>query len=275
MTTASIITETQDASQEKDTPSITAEKRDTKKTHIHNARKLMRQQHSGVLSTLSISMKGFPFGSITPYLMTEEGDIVIYASDIAQHSRNMKVESKVSLCVHDAHAQDSQANARVTLCAYAEIDAVDKDLQQAYFTLFPQAKAYVKAHDFRFYLLHVDRVRYIGGFGEIYWFSQEEWSESLPVSAQSKAAIEHMHADHADALADIVNVFAVKSGAGDSGGTGTNKGTVKMLTCYAEGFHFAVADGSKIQFISFSEKISDNYDLRKAMVDLTKLSRSY
>ncbi|GLR71682.1 HugZ family protein [Agaribacter marinus] len=272
MTTASIITETQDASQEKDTLSITAEKRDTKKTHIHNARKLMRQQHSGVLSTLSLSMKGFPFGSITPYLMTEEGDIVIYASDIAQHSRNMKVESKVSLCVHDAHAQDSQAIARVTLCAYAEIDAVDKDLQQAYFTLFPQAKAYVKAHDFRFYLLHVDRVRYIGGFGEIYWFSQEEWSESLPVSAQSKAAIEHMHADHADALADIVNAFAIKSGV--------NKGTVKMLTCYAEGFHYIVvrstesdSDTCNRQFIPFLKEVNEDYSLRKAMVELTKYSR--
>ena len=67
--------------------------------HIFNARCLMRTQHTGVLSTVSLSLKGYPFGSVTPYWMTDNGDLILYASDIAQHSRNMKADSKVSLCV--------------------------------------------------------------------------------------------------------------------------------------------------------------------------------
>ena len=88
---------------------------DNLQQHIFNARALLRQQHSGVLSTLSLSLKGYPFGSVTPYWMTEQGSLVLYASDIAQHSRNMQADAKVSLCVFDGAQDDSQANARVTV----------------------------------------------------------------------------------------------------------------------------------------------------------------
>jgi len=203
---------------------------DKKTQHIHNAINLIRSQHSGILSTISLSLKGFPFGSITPFLMTESGDIVIYASDIAQHARNMKSNDKVSLFVHDSGQKDSQASARVTIVGNAISDGVDTKLQAQYFALFPQAKAYVKAHDFRFYLLKTHKVRYIGGFGEIYWFSQTEFSDALsPILGSTESAIAHMHADHADALAQIVT---------NHEGQYVEEGSVSLLSCTTHGFHY-------------------------------------
>jgi putative heme iron utilization protein len=234
-----------------------------KSTHCQQARVLMRSQHSGVLATQSLSMKGFPFGSVTPYLMTETGDIVIYASDIAQHSRNMKTDPHVSLCVHDGVQDDSQASARVTVLAHAEPDAVSEALQARYFTLFPQARKYVEAHDFRFYLLKTTRVRYIGGFGEIYWFNLTDWQIGMPQFSHSvEGVIEHMHDDHADALADIFN-HVTSSNA--------QEGEVSMLSCFAEGFH--VKHAGKIHFLPFMQSLGRQYDVRKAMVDLTKGAR--
>lgn len=234
-----------------------------KTQHIHQARTLVREMHSGVLSTVSLSVKGFPFGSVTPYLMTEDGDLVIYASDIAQHSRNMKADKHVSVCVHDGRQDDSQASARVTILAFAEADSVDEALQAQYLALFPQAKKYVEAHDFRFYLLRTQRVRYIGGFGEIYWFDQDEWkSHTHTMASQAQGVIEHMNDDHGDALIDILQYYADISPLADS---------VKMLSCFAEGFHVDV-DNTTI-FIPFLNGISNDYDVRKAMVDLTKTSR--
>ena len=64
---------------------------------IRDARLLMRIQHSGILSTLSVSVAGYPFGSVTPFMMLGNGNLVIYASDIAQHARNMKADPKVSI----------------------------------------------------------------------------------------------------------------------------------------------------------------------------------
>jgi putative heme iron utilization protein len=234
-----------------------------KAQHINQARILMREQHSGVLSTQSLSSSGFPFGSVTPYLMTEQGDLVIYASDIAQHSRNIKADSHVSVCVHDGVKTDSQASSRVTVLAYAQTDNISKWLKQAYFTVFPQAKKYVEAHDFRFYLLTTQRVRYIGGFGEIYWFSKEEWqAQVVSLEHQSKGIIDHMHEDHGDALAEIHNYTK---------GTEAEAGEVEILSCYAEGFHVQYQD--KIRFIHFFKAIEHHYDVRKAMVELTKASR--
>lgn len=231
--------------------------------HIQDARRLMRSLHSGVLATNSLSVKGFPFGSVVPFLLTEEGDLVIYASDIAQHSRNMKADAKVSLCAYDSAQADSQASARVTLLAHAFADAVDDDLQKMYFQLFPQAKAYVEAHDFRFYSLKTERVRYIGGFGEIYWFNKDDWTDSLlTLAAQSKGIIQHMHDDHADALAEVANHFTHFK---------AKEGEVRMLSCYSQGFHFAYQ--SHIGFIPFLHEVGYQYDVRKAMVDLTRAAR--
>jgi putative heme iron utilization protein len=248
---------------------------DKKTQHMHNAAKLLRQQHSGVLSTISLSLKGFPFGSVTPFLMTEAGDIVIYASDIAQHSRNMQTNDQVSLCVHDGRQQDSQASARVTIVGNAKADTVSKDLQAQYMRIFQHAKAYVQAHDFRFYLISTYKVRYIGGFGEIYWFSSDEWQSVMyALESSAKFAIDHMHEDHADALAEIVT---------HQSGKQTQIGSVEMLTCVSHGFHYCINDSAKgqtnaqnnhIGFVPFVKVIGDEYDLRLAMVDLTKAARA-
>lgn len=236
----------------------------TKLTHIQDARTLMRREHSGVLSTQSLSMKGFPFGSVVPFLMTETGDLLIYASDIAQHSRNMKADAKVSLCAYDGLQTDSQASARVTVLANAHVDEAELAAQQLYFTLFPKAKAYVQAHDFRFYLLKTERVRYIGGFGEIYWFNRSEWTESmLSLAQQQQGIIEHMHQDHADALAEIIQ---------NNTGLAAKEHEVKMLSCLAQGFHYSYKQ--KIGFVPFLKEVSRSYDVRKAMVDLTKAARA-
>nr|WP_136250970.1 DUF2470 domain-containing protein [Ningiella ruwaisensis] len=250
----------------------------SKLQHIQQARALMRAQHSGVLSTNSLSMKGFPFGSVTPFLMSESGDLIIYASDIAQHSRNMKNDSHVSLCVHDANEQDSQASARVTVLARAVADEVSKELQHQYFSLFPQAKKYVQAHDFRFYLLKTERVRYIGGFGDIFWFSQTDWKSAAPtLQTQVKGVISHMHDDHADALVAIAKAHLQNSFSNTKDNhpqlleNAEEESAAEMLSCFAEGFHIAYL--KHICFIPFLHQISENYDLRRAMVDLTKRAR--
>ena len=62
-----------------------------------SAKQLSRTHHSGVLGTHSTSMPGYPFGSVVPYYLTPAGDAIIYISDIALHTRNIKANDKVSL----------------------------------------------------------------------------------------------------------------------------------------------------------------------------------
>lgn len=236
----------------------------SKRTHVTNARRLLRTQHSGVLATQSLSVKGFPFGSVTPFMMTDQGNLVIYASDIAQHSRNMKSNEHVSLCVHDGSESDSQASARVTVLARATWDDVSEVMQQRYFALFPQARAYVKAHDFRFYTLTTDKVRYIGGFGEIYWFSQHEWCEAVAdMQVSETGIISHMMEDHVDAIQLMLRQqFKVNA----------ELEAIKMLTTFAEGFHVKAEHST--YFIVFQQALKDRSAVRDEMVKLTHAARS-
>ena len=179
-------------------------------TAIKNARLLLRGQHSGILSTISVSVTGYPFGSVTPFMINQHGEAIIYASDIAQHARNIKADSRVSICVNDPVQSDSQASARVTLIGNASADGVNENDKARYFKLFPHAKEYEKAHDFRFYVIRIHRVRYIGGFGEIFWFENTHWYSSfLDMSDVEAGAIKHMHEDHSDALAEIGKYLVV------------------------------------------------------------------
>ncbi len=244
-----------------------------KSYHIHQAALLMRSQHTGVLSTHSLSMPGYPFGSVMPFLMTEEGNLVVYASDIAQHSRNMKKHNKVSLCVYDGRQSDSQASARVTVLGTAQADAVDAQLQAQYMAVFPQAKSYMQAHDFRFYLISTDRLRYIGGFGEIYWFSLDDWqSHMFSLAKSAQGAIQHMHEDHSDALALIVANQLKRP---------VRQGQVTMLSCYQHGFHYSCTidsasgkDTTHIGFTCFKQPITKDHGLRHAMVILTQQAKT-
>lgn len=236
----------------------------SKRTHIINARRLLRSQHTGVLATQSLSVKGFPFGSVTPFLMTDEGNLVVYASDIAQHSRNMKTDKHVSLCVHDGLQSDSQASARVTVLATATWDDVSDALQQRYFALFPQAKAYVKAHDFRFYTLTTSRVRYIGGFGEIYWFSKDEWRAAFAdMQASESGIVKHMMEDHIDAIQLMLQ---------QQHNVSADAKAIKMLTTFAEGFHVAVDEHP--HFIAFEKALEQSTAVRHEMVKLTQAARA-
>ncbi|MBO0797641.1 MAG: pyridoxamine 5'-phosphate oxidase family protein [Blastocatellia bacterium] len=61
------------------------------------SRRLLNQQSVGVLSTHSVEVAGYPFGSIAPYTLNYNGEPIILISDIAQHTRNIKRNNKVSL----------------------------------------------------------------------------------------------------------------------------------------------------------------------------------
>ena len=80
------------------------------------ARRLLRSVDSGILSTMSLEIPGYPFGSVTPYAMTQEGRVAMYVSEIAQHTRNMRGDPKVCLTVTEGSgAENQQALGRVTV----------------------------------------------------------------------------------------------------------------------------------------------------------------
>ena len=97
------------------------------------ARQLLNHQSVGVLSTQSVDVEGYPFGSIAPYVLDYDGQPVMLISDIAQHTRNIKRNNKVSLTVFDRYADDAQATGRLTWIGDAEpVNPADAEIRRRY-----------------------------------------------------------------------------------------------------------------------------------------------
>lgn len=167
------------------------------------ASEFLRAGRYGALATHSRSLPGYPFGSITPYVLSAAGEPVIYISTLAEHTRNIAADPRVSLTVFDpADAADPQAGARLTWLGEAHALTADAAgaIAERYYRFFPAARAYAGTHDFSFYALRPVRLRYIGGFGKIGWIEPHDIDLTNPLADAEAGIVEHMNGDHADAL---------------------------------------------------------------------------
>ena len=166
------------------------------------ARQLFLRESFGVLATISLDLPGYPFGSVTPYCADEHGQPIIYISTIAQHTRNILADPRVSLTIVESGgpAADVQARGRVTCVALARrVEAGEttpalhatpsKGGESRYFRYFPAAREYDGTHDFAFFRLELVRIRFIGGFGQIYWLEPAEFALANPFSAEEESRL--------------------------------------------------------------------------------------
>src|SRR5215510_4399774 len=117
------------------------------------ARSLFLHESFGVLSTVSLDVPGYPFGSVTPYCADEFCRPIVYISHIAQHTKNILADPRVSLTVvqRNMDSDDVQAQGRVTCVANARPVAENESaVRERYFRYFPSALQYEQTHDFAF-----------------------------------------------------------------------------------------------------------------------------
>src|SRR6516165_1399018 len=80
------------------------------------ARTLMHSGRMGTLSTLSRQRPGFPFGSLMPYGLDDQGRPIFLISTMAMHTQNLEADPRASLFVTEPDASGEPLGAsRVTL----------------------------------------------------------------------------------------------------------------------------------------------------------------
>jgi heme oxygenase (biliverdin-IX-beta and delta-forming) len=144
---------------------------------------------------------GHPFGSITPYLVDHDGSVLILISALAEHTKNIRHDARVSLITHSQDDPQIQAQGRVTVMGEARIETDRERAGKRYLRYFPEAQAYLQMHDFSFYRIRPLAIRYIGGFGNIHWVTADSYA--VPPSAlieQEDGILSHMNADHQDSM---------------------------------------------------------------------------
>ena len=223
------------------------------------ARTLFNSRCDGVLSTHSTDLPGYPFGSITPYCLNQDGQAVILISTIAQHTRNIIADNKVSLIAFEQQADDSQAAGRVTYIGNA-LAINDEAMAERYYRFYPNSRNFHKTHDFNFYVIDLVRARYIGGFGQIYWVEKEGFLKTNPFSFEEETGmVEHMNADHQDAMNHYCDLFELAYDA---------EHKPQLVGVDSEGFHLRIA--GRLSRIQFDIPDSDTLEARQALVELAR-----
>ena len=183
---------------------------------VNAARALVERERHGILCTAHAAEQGWPFGSIVPHAVLPGGDPVIWISDIAEHTRNLRAEPRACLFVHDTQRSDQvQAAPRVALLVRASVPLgpAHESAAAAYFGRFPDSRAMESAHGFSLHVLHVEKVRWIAGFGSMGWLTRDEWTPPDPLAPHAAAICDHMNADHAGALLDLARHAGTDGGS--------------------------------------------------------------
>src|SRR6266851_10507078 len=182
-------------------------------TFAERARTLTYLGRIGSLSTISRKHPGFPFGSVMPYGLDEHGRPIFLISTMAMHTQNLQADARASLLVtQDDAGGDPLGASRVTLVGRV-LQAPDAEVAEArelYLARHVTSKYWVDFEDFSFYRMHAVDVYYVGGFGVMGWVSATDYDRSRPDPlAESMAEIiQHMNADHKDALVLLARQFA-------------------------------------------------------------------
>ena len=132
------------------------------------------------------------------------------------------------------------------------------EVAERYFKFFPGAKTYDQTHGFHFYWVVPVRVRYIGGFGKIFWIEKDVWGFDPPDWMDQEDYIcTHMNEDHADSLIAMARHYC-----------GVEAQSVELFAVDVEGCHIR-ADG-KIHYLPFEAPCRTLDEVRSAMVHMAR-----
>jgi len=239
-------------------------------TFAERARTLLYLGRMGSLSTLSRKQPGFPFGSVMPYGLDDHGRPIFLISTMAMHTQNLQADPRASLLVTQQDTEGEPLGAsRVTVVGNVVRvpNAELADARKLYLERHANSRYWVDFEDFSFYRMDVIDVYYVGGFGVMGWVSASDYdgSQPDPLADSSAEIIQHMNADHKDALVLLARTFVhIES-------TEATMTAVDRL-----GFHVRVKtpDGLRGARIAFLREAGNPAETRKVVVEMVQQARS-
>lgn len=164
------------------------------------ARGLLRRARTATLATLNAG-DGTPYASLVNVASTVRGWPVILISTLAWHTRNLLADPRASLMVAEVPAAgDALTGPRVTIMGRFS-KAAPEEAGRRFLARHPAAGLYAGFGDFAFWRMEPEAAHAVAGFGRIETIGAEEmFPDAAGIAALEEGAIEHMNADHGDAL---------------------------------------------------------------------------
>ena len=238
-------------------------------THGERARTLVAAIRTGTLCTLAKDPAGFPYGSFVTFAMDGPNPI-FFISNLAEHTKNLREDPRASLLVAESGGSDPLANGRVTLLGKGRLveQGEERDtIKDAYLTAHPNAEYYIDYSDFGFWKIDVESVRYIGGYGRMSWVETGDWQngEPDPIAPYADGIMEHMNADHGEAMISYCRAF--------SKATDTTEATMTGVDRYGFEMSVQTAKGPRPVRLAFPETITTSEQARSELVSMVKRAR--
>jgi heme iron utilization protein len=239
-------------------------------TFAERARTLVYLGRTASLSTLSRKQPGFPFGSVMPYGLDDHGRPIFLISTMAMHTQNLQADPRASLLVTQENADGEPLGAsRITLVGNVLPipEAEVAEARELYLARHVNSKHWVDFEDFSFYRMDVVDVYYVGGFGVMGWVAATDYDRSQPDPlAESMAGIiQHMNADHKDALVLLARKFAH-----------IESQEATMTAVDRLGFHVRLKIQERMRGarIAFLREVSNPAEARNVLVEMVQHARS-
>ena len=235
-------------------------------SYAERARTLVYLGRIGSLSTLSRKQPGWPFGSVMPYGLDQLGRPSFLISTMAMHTQNILCDSRASLLVtHPDVGGDPLGAARVTLMGKTSRVPEEqvKEVRDLYLARYENAKYWVDFNDFAFYRMEVIDVYYVGGFGVMGWVTADEYAraEADPLADTASEIIQHMNAEHADALVLLALGFA-----------GVEAEEATMTSVDRLGFHLRMKTTARVHAvrIPFTREVRNSQETRTVLIEMVQ-----
>ncbi len=225
------------------------------------AKRLLRGSDRAALAT---SLRGAPYASLVLLVTDLDASPLLLLSDLAQHSRNIAFDPRVSLLIDGTagHA-DPLTGPRLTLIGRAE--AIDDPRRLARFTAHHPASArYADFADFRLYRVAVERGHLVAGFGRIHWIDARDLifdADTGALAAAEPDILRHMNDDHPDAILIYARRLLGRVGSG-----------WQMVGIDPEGID--LRRGGEIARLGFGGPVLTPAAARSALVELAEKARN-
>ncbi|AMO63742.1 putative heme iron utilization protein [Mycolicibacterium phlei] len=231
------------------------------------ARTIAASTNTGTLATLTAD--GAPWASFVTYGLLD-GAPVLCVSNLAEHGRNLAGDPRASIAVvAPTRESDPLASGRITLAGLVERPAGDEAAaaREAHLAAVAAAKYYIDYSDFTLWVLRVQRVRWVGGYGRMDSTTGEAYTAAQPdpVVPRAAGAIEHLNADHADALLDMARTLGGYPDATAATCTGADR--------YGLDLRLETERGMAYTRIGYRTPLNSFDELRSATVELARLAR--
>jgi putative heme iron utilization protein len=205
-----------------------------------------------------------------PYGLDEHGRPIFLISTMAMHTQNLQADPRASLLVtQDDAGGDPLGASRVTLVGNVlpVPEAEAAEARKLYLARYANSKYWVDFEDFSFYRMDVVDVYYVGGFGVMGWVSASEYLRSQPDPLANSMAeiIQHMNADHKDALVLLARTFARIE---------AQEATMTAVDRLGFQVRLKTQDGIRGARIAFFREVSNPAETRKVLVEMVQQARS-